>query len=428
MRINKLFIFLFIMFLFTFCTACSTPVQKIEVKGKSLIEKKLTLMIYMAADNDLETYALQNLKAMEKSECDFEALNVLVLLDRAEGYDETDGNWTDTRLFEVQKDSSKSGMIKSKRLACSQLGLSSENNTELDMANPNVLKTFIEFCRAEYEAENYCLIIWGHGTGWRGVTVDDRSGNYMSVYDMGRALQGQGLCVIGFDICFGGVIENIYELKDCAEYTVACPGVTPGDGWNYKVFLESLLQDENLQRFQQLDSPLFIAKKMVQSSSVPVTVFRNENLSGFMQTFEDFSHSLSQTIITASDKQAVFNHLFALKSYSYSQYPCDMYLDIPAMADFYSSDTNADVAQAAINLQTQISKTIVSNETGVGIGTGIGIHFIPMSSARTASATHSSDYLKDSSRTDQCAFIKESQWWVPTIGGNTGSLLDKLFY
>ncbi len=399
---------------------CSTPVQKLQFPEEEVIvddvdvdvetSKKLTLMVYMAADNDLETYALQNLKAMEKSQCDFASLNMLVLLDRAEGYDETDGNWTDTRLFEVQKDTSQSSMIKSKRLECLPLGLSATNNTELDMANSNVLKTFVEFCRSEYEAENYCLIIWGHGTGWRGVTVDDRSGNYMSVYDMGRALRNQKLCVIGFDTCFGGVIENVYELKDCAAYTVACPGVTPGGGWNYKTLLESILQND-----------LDFAKAMAQSSSVPVTIFKNANLSAFMSSLEDFSHALSQIIITASDRQAVFNSLFALHSYNYSQYPCDMYLDIPAMADFYSVDANTAVAQAALNLHNQILKTVDSTA-------GIGIHFIPMASAHTASATHSSDYLKDSSRTDQCAFIKESQWWVPTIGGNTGSLLDKLFY
>ena len=90
------------------------------------------------------------------------------------------------------------------------------------------------------------------------------------------------------------------------------------------------------------------------------------------------------------------------------------------MAEAYCTNTNTQVAQGAVNLKNQISQAVT--------GSGIGIHFIPMASARTASATHSSDYVKDAGRTDQCAFIKESQWWVPTTGGNTGSLLDKLFY
>ena len=460
MRKKIVNLFLFVLF---FCMAagcffaCSTPVQKLQLKEEETTEedeveeeevepdpKKLTLMIYMAADNDLETYALQNLKAMERADYDFEAMNVLVLLDRAEGYDETDGNWTDTRLFEVLKDSGQSSMIQSKRLECLPLGLSLTDTTELDMANPNVLKMFIEFCRAEYEAENYCLIIWGHGTGWRGVTVDDRSGNYMSVCDMGKALCNQNLCVIGFDTCFGGVLENVYELKNCASYTVACPGVTPGGGWNYKDLLELCLQEDSQQEASlQESTALGFAKAMAQSSSVPVTIFKNENLASFMRSFEAFSHALSETIITVSDKQTIFNRLFSLRSYSYSQYPCDMYLDIPSIAEFYSEDQNAAVAQAAVNLKNEFLETIIQMQGSEGgasgtSGTtsssstsntaGIGIHFIPMASARTAMATHSSDYLKNTGRTDQCAFIKESQWWVPTISGNTGSLLDKLFY
>ena len=67
---------------------------------------KLTLVVYMAADNDLETHAIANLKDMEHA--DFNDINVLVLLDRAEGFDETNGNWTDTRLFEISHDETNS--------------------------------------------------------------------------------------------------------------------------------------------------------------------------------------------------------------------------------------------------------------------------------------------------------------------------------
>ena len=47
-------------------------------------------MVYMAADNDLESEAIANLKQMEHS--NFGKMNVLVLLDRAEEYDRNNGN------------------------------------------------------------------------------------------------------------------------------------------------------------------------------------------------------------------------------------------------------------------------------------------------------------------------------------------------
>ena len=43
-------------------------------------------------------------------------------------------------------------------------------------------------------------------------------------------------------------------------------------------------------------------------------------------------------------------------------------------------------------------------------------------------SVHSYDYVKNSNNTSQCSFVKESRWWVPTEDGNSGSLLDKLFY
>ena len=99
------------------CNLVAYPVpQRTQMLDNTKIEepKKLTLLVYMAADNDLERYALQNLKALEQA--DFYRINVLVLLDRAENYDETNENWTDTRLFEVMHDNTNGNSIVSKRL------------------------------------------------------------------------------------------------------------------------------------------------------------------------------------------------------------------------------------------------------------------------------------------------------------------------
>ena len=85
--------------------ACSNPASHGKIEDVTEPEKEpaeLTLMVYMAADNDLESYALENLKAMERAV--YSKVNVLVLMDRSESYDETEGNWTDTRLFEVTHD------------------------------------------------------------------------------------------------------------------------------------------------------------------------------------------------------------------------------------------------------------------------------------------------------------------------------------
>ena len=388
--------------------------------------KKLTLMVYMAADNDLESHAIQNLKAMEHS--DFKDMNILVLLDRAEGYDETNGDWTDTRLFEVIHDETDGNFIVSKRLRCPILGLSATKETELDMGNFNVLRNFITFAKNEYEAEKYALIIWGHGTGWRytnlyneslnyrAVAIDDKSNTFICVSEIGKALKNQGVCVVGFDTCFGGVFENIYEIKNSAAYTVASPGVTPASGWDY----EHLLEEISYSDFKT-DS---IAQAMADSSMVRITIFDNSKMQSVMDSFENFSEALSKTIVDSDSRNNVFNSLIKLRAYSYNQYPCDMYLDLRSMADFYASGTGL-LAENARKLKNTIDRSARTTNSEYA---EIGINFIPKNSASTVLTYHAADYIKDYDRTDQCLFIKESQWWVPTLGAGSGSLLDKLFY
>ena len=389
--------------------------------------KKLTLLIYMAADNDLESYAIQNLKAMEHAA--FENMNILVLLDRAQDYDETNDAWTDTRLFELVHDSTDSNFIISKRLDCPILGISSTAQTELDMGNFNVLRNFITFAKNEYEAEKYCLIIWGHGTGWRysplsknpasarAVAIDDKSATYMSVSQMGRALKNQGLCVVGFDTCFAGVLENVYEIKNHTAYTVASPGVSPSAGWDYRCLLEELSECSFTTKE--------IAQIMAQSSAVNTSVFDNSKLYDVMEKFEVFAEKLSATITSAQDQISILDDFQKIKSYSYRQYPCDLFIDIRAMAEYYSSSINTALSQAAINLRTSIDRA--ASTTG-SQNPQLGIHLIPLIDSNVYSAFHSIDYKKDFNNTDQCMFIKESQWWVPSLDGTSQSLLDKLFY
>ena len=389
--------------------------------------KKMTLLVYMAADNDLESYAIQNLKAMEHAS--FENMNVLVLLDRAQDYDETNDAWTDTRLFELVHDETDSNFIISKRLDCPILGISSTRQTELDMGNYNVLRNFITFAKNEYEAEKYSLIIWGHGTGWRyspvsenhvssrAVAIDDKSGSYMSVSQMGRALKNQGLCVVGFDTCFAGVFENVYEIRNSAAYTVASPGVSPSTGWNYRYLLEDLSECSF--------TPKEIARIMAQCSVVNTTIFDNSKLYDVMEKFEIFAENLSGTIKNAATRNAVLNDFPKIKSYSYRQYPCDLFIDIRAMADYYSTSSTSGLLQASRNLRAAIDRAASTTDSE---NAQIGLHVISLMASNVYAASHSIDYKKDYNNTDQCMFIKESQWWVPSLDGTSQSVLDKLFY
>ena len=83
---KKTVFFLFISIFFASCMQQGFVTGREFVEEEpEIIEPKLTLMIYMAADNDLEAYALQNLHELKAGGCP--QVKVIVLLDRAEGYD-----------------------------------------------------------------------------------------------------------------------------------------------------------------------------------------------------------------------------------------------------------------------------------------------------------------------------------------------------
>ena len=121
----------------------------------------------------------------------------------------------------------------------------------------------------------------------------------------------------------------------------------------------------------------------------------------------------------------MFDFLNNCKSYYYSQNPCDIYIDINSLANLFIADFDYDVRNTAQNLISQIKKICPSNQIETG---NIGIHYIPKTASGALASVHAFDYVKTSNNTSQCKFVKESQWWVPTEDGNSGSLLDKLFY
>ncbi len=95
------------------------------------------------------------------------------------------------------------------------------------------------------------------------------------------------------------------------------------------------------------------------------------------------------------------------------------------MADYYSTSSVSDLAQASKNLRASIDRAASTKDSETP---QLGLHVIPLVASNVYAASHSIDYKKDYNNTDQCMFIKESQWWVPSLDGTSQSLLDKLFY
>ncbi len=208
------------------------------------LPRKWTVMIYLDADNDLESFgALDDIPEMEKIGSSGE-VNVVVQWDGLKGIYGMPSSTKRYYIFPGHKEELQS------------LG-------ELNMGDPQTLWNFIGWAMSTYPAEYYLLVIWDHGNGWRGGTAsnfkgiafDFTSGDYLHLNEFPEAFSGYHLDIVSFDGCLMGLAEVTYQLRDYADYVVASPELVPADGWPYDDILKDLVRDPDL-------TPLEISEKI----------------------------------------------------------------------------------------------------------------------------------------------------------------------
>lgn len=196
-----------------------------------------TIMVYMAADNDLETYALGDLNEMEAARPAAD-VSIAVAVDRTPGYDSSNDNWTDTRLGLIDTDSNVSRVTSS---------LVSQG--EWNMGSAASLTRFIDWAVTTSPADHYALVLWDHGAGIRGICYDDTSGDdRLTLNEIHRGVADSALGkvdLLGFDACSMALVEVARAVADVAGIMVASEDTEPAAGWNYTRWLNQLLAPGN---------------------------------------------------------------------------------------------------------------------------------------------------------------------------------------
>jgi hypothetical protein len=402
----------------------------------------------MAADNDLESAALHDINEMESVYDKNAAYSILVMLDRAEGWDGTNGDWNGTRLYEIKRDNGGyNGTIVSKRLRCPDLDLSTESETELNMADPNTLKSFLAFAAREYPAERTAIIFWGHGTGWRSggisdaktkaVAIDDYSNSYMDLPSLRRALGGTYFDAIGFDTCFGATFETAYELSDNAEYLAASPGIIPTEGWDYTGIFSRFNRSMTGEDF--CDAILQSFKLQYASEDAyAISKLYLPSIKSVAQAFCAFTQRFADAITDSALKNAAHDLLTGdVKKECAPAYPSDLFLDaedlIEVLSDYVqdfemTGGIKTEIIDAADTALTALNAGVMQTvRGGTTASPAVSVFFSERAAPDVFSPTHSSAYVKGSDVVSQSSFVKNTTGWTPTHD-NRGSLLDKIFY
>lgn len=414
-------------------------------------ERLWTILVYMCADNDLEAAAMEDLCEMEFSDLNTSTVTVLALIDRSPSYDTSYDNWYGSRLYKLQTGrAADSRKLISEEIECLDLGLAAGKETELDMSSSYVLSSSLSYVRKKFPANNYGLIIWGHGTGWRGnemeasvdvsglfkgFSYDGSSGTYMTLYQTGEGLKnglnGTKLDFLGFDTCYGAELEVLYELKDYAKLCSGSEGLISASGWNYKE-LFSYFEKSEKRPSDLCASVIYQFKKQyAYKTGASIVSLDLEKLQPFFdscnQMWDACADKINRTAVRDEIMQLLYSSSSSVKRYTYGSAGSDVYLDLPSMmtslCSYFNEPEISRIYDAFETCKKNLIKDSWTSEWGQG---GLGVYFSSLSDSSNLSVSHPLPYKKGACA-DQISFVKDCDAYVP-LGNDGKSFLSKLFY
>lgn len=205
-------------------------------------QAKWTVMVYISGDNNLEDYVVKDLELELAPTGSSANVQVVALADRGPGYDISRGDWQTTKLYHVTQ-----GMVADAASAVADWG-------ERNMGDKQTLIDFVTWSKANYPADHYALIFWGHGWNWHpGYVMEDDTvpgsalPDTLDYQEMKAALPSIGFIdVVGYDGCNMASIE-IMNLWN--GYATAITGSQEYVGWEglqYDLVLPQMNANPNM--------------------------------------------------------------------------------------------------------------------------------------------------------------------------------------
>lgn len=232
------------------CLGFCSILSFISCADSDTIKKDIerTVLVYMAADNNLSSFGNTNIQLMLQGMKNVEGRLVIYL----------DPSNDVPRLMVIEGNSAPK---------LDTLVTYSEENS----ASPEVLRRTIQDVRNLYPSNSYGLILWSHGMGWlpekynfhRSYSAglvrytnlptkyfgqdthpgDGAMESFMETDELMAGISGH-FNFIMFDACFMGAVEVLYGLRDYADYFIASPAEILANGFPYDKIVPWLWGDE----------------------------------------------------------------------------------------------------------------------------------------------------------------------------------------
>ncbi len=169
-------------------------------------------------------------------------------------------DWRGMRVYEVRQEG---GSVPTHHLE-------EKASAQASPSDPEALEDFIAWGMKTYPAENYAVILTGHGSQ-RGV-LSDSEGARMSMQDASAALQrasektGEKVNLLVLDSCSTASKETAAAFQGAADYLVASPEKVKGQGWSEAFTLGYLEENQKAAPVELGESFLSPAHTSVRSA------------------------------------------------------------------------------------------------------------------------------------------------------------------
>ena len=282
----------FYLLLTTILLLCSCSKDHQEQNSPANKTARRTVIVYMAAENDLSTIAKLNLDDMCADSLAVGSDNHLVAY--------VDMAMAKELPYVVEIKNGK--QVKDALYAASSDTYSSD---------PKVFRQVLEWIIKRYPAEEYGLILWGHADGWNiskdsiatgglqasqnspsgtnkafgidnGNNTSSRYGKWMNIPTMAKALESiPRLKFIFADCCCFQCVESAYELRNATEYLIGAPSEIPYLGAPYEQ-MTRLFFDRSENFYEKI-------AKLYNSTTygglkTPISVIRTDQLQQLAET------------------------------------------------------------------------------------------------------------------------------------------------
>lgn len=279
---------------------------------------KRTILVYMAAENNLSSFCTKDLDEMMAGSLALEEdQNLIVYVDKA-------NSSTTPFLARVKGGEIVDTLLMKEGVA----------------ADPSILESVIRTTKDHYPAKSYGLVLWGHASGWivsnsdtisqplsrgdirqkayggsTGDNTSSSSGKYwMNIVPMAQAINNalgsDKFKFILSDCCNLACIEVAYELRNATEYFIGSPAEIPDLGALYEITIPDLFNESDDFYVQVIknyyDSYLEIFKTKgevyynrtpndLAGYSVPLVAYKSSEL-------DNFASATAQILRSVSDK------------------------------------------------------------------------------------------------------------------------------